>query len=81
MCAVDYWMFSDAGTGILATAVIVRLSRKAANNRGLSVRHQWGHCSRFHMSLEFVHDVADRDTEGVRAADDFEQAAGGEFFD
>ena len=43
-----------------------------------------GHCSRFHKSFEFVlHDGAggDVDAEGVGAADDFEQAAGGEFFD
>ena len=44
---------------------------------------EWGHCSRFHKSLEFVHNGADEDanTEGVGATDDFEQAAGGEFFD
>jgi hypothetical protein len=46
----------------------------------------WGHCSRFHkISVSDSHDGADgdvdADAEGVGAADDFEQAAGGEFFD
>lgn len=43
-----------------------------------------GHCSRFNMVFELVlHDGADGDVdaEGVVAADDFEVAAGGEFFD
>ena len=33
---------------------------------------KWGHCSRFHNNFEFLHRFG--------AADDFEQAAGGEFF-
>ena len=45
---------------------------------------EWVPCSRFKQIYEFVlHDGADGvvDAEGVCAADNFEQAAGGEFFD
>ena len=43
----------------------------------------WSRCSQFHKSFEFVHNGKDEapDAEGVGAADDFEQAAGREFFD
>jgi hypothetical protein len=48
------------------------------------IRHcrKLGHRSRFHTAHElFIHDEVNADTEGIGAADDLEQAAGGEFFD
>lgn len=46
-------------------------------------RSEWGQCSRFHMGLESIlHNGGGGDENAgvVGAADDFEQAAGGEFF-